>query len=225
MTKKEKLDLFYSNQIYCITAEEYSRGRTNIQVVREMLEAGIKIIQYREKKKKGIYRYNEAKEIRKMTKDYGALLIINDYVDLAMMVEADGVHIGHEDYPADEVRKLVGDDMIIGGSTHWDYQMMDMIKKGVDYIGAGPLFETHTKEDVLPPVGLDYLKFALKYSTVPVVAIGGIKEHNIHEVIKLGARCVCIVTDITMAEDIKGKIKRLYEIWDKYKEEISPPIV
>lgn len=221
MTKEDKMKFFTNNQIYCITAEEYSNGRSNVQVVKEMLEAGIKIIQYREKKKKGLYRYRDAKEIRKMTLDYGAILIIDDYVDLAMMVEADGVHLGHEDYPVDEVRKLVGDDMIIGGSTHWQDQMMDMVKKGVDYIGAGPLFETHTKEDVIPPVGLEYLDFALRNSTVPVVAIGGIKEHNISEVVRRGAKCICLVTEITQADNIKGKIKRLYEIWHKTLEELK----
>lgn len=213
MTKQEKMKLFTSNQIYCITAEEYSNGRTNVEVVKEMLDAGIKIIQYREKKKKGLERYKEAKEIRKMTKDYGAILIVNDYVDLAMMVEADGVHLGHEDYPIDEVRKIVGEEMIIGGSTHWPNQMLETIKKGADYIGAGPIFETHTKEDVISPVGLEYLEFALKNSPIPVVAIGGIKEHNIEQVIKTGAKCICLVTEITQAPNIKEKIKKLYEIW------------
>jgi thiamine-phosphate pyrophosphorylase len=213
MTKKEKLNLLYETHIYCITAEEYSLGRSNIKVVKEMLEAGIKVIQYREKKKKGLYRYQEAREIRKMTKDYGAILIIDDYVDLALLVEADGVHLGHEDYPVSEVRKLVGEEMIIGGSTHWPHQMLEMINSGVDYIGAGPIFETHTKEDVIPPVGLEYLDFALKNSTVPVVAIGGIKEHNLREVIRRGAKCACLVTEIVGAPDIKAKIKRLMEIW------------
>ncbi|MFN4245975.1 MAG: thiamine phosphate synthase [Brevinematia bacterium] len=223
MKKEEKMKLFLSNNIYCITAEEYSNGRSNIEVVKEMLSAGIKIIQYREKKKKGLYRYKEAKEIRKMTQDYGAILIINDYVDLAMMIEADGVHLGHEDYPIEEVRKLVGNEFIIGGSTHWPNQMLETINKGVDYIGAGPIFETHTKEDVIPPVGLNYLEFALKNSTVPVVAIGGIKENNIKDVIRKGAKCICLVTEITQAPDIKEKIKKLYKIWEETIKEIQPP--
>lgn len=215
MTKQEKLKLFTSNQIYCITAEEYSNGRTNIEVVKEMLEAGIKIIQYREKRKKGLQRYQEAREIRKMTRDYGAILIVNDYVDLAMMVEADGIHLGHEDYPIDEVRKIVGEDMIIGGSTHWPDQMLETIRKGADYIAAGPIFETHTKEDVIPPVGLEYLKFALENSPIPVVAIGGIKEHNMEQVVRTGVKCICLVTEITQAPNIKEKIRKLYQIWNE----------
>lgn len=219
MTKREKLKLFESNQIYCITAEEYSNGRSNLEVVREMLEAGIKIIQYREKRKKALHRYNEAKEIRRLTREYGAILIVNDYVDLAVMVEADGVHLGHEDYPISQVRKMVGEEMIIGGSTHWPDQMMRTIKDGADYIAAGPIFETHTKEDVIPPVGLEYLEFALKNSLVPVVAIGGIKEHNMLEVVKRGAKCICLVTEITQAPNIREKVRRLYEIWDSYLKE------
>jgi thiamine-phosphate pyrophosphorylase len=215
MTKKEKLDLLYKTHIYCITAEEYSLGRDNIEVVKEMLEAGIKVIQYREKKKKGLYRYREAKEIREMTKDYEAILIVDDFVDLAIMIGADGVHIGHEDYPVEEVRKLVGDEMIIGGSTHWPNQMFEVINSGVDYIGAGPIFETHTKEDVISPVGLEYLDFALKNSSVPVVAIGGIKEHNIREVIRRGAKCACLVTEIVSAPNIKEKVKNIMKIWEE----------
>jgi thiamine-phosphate pyrophosphorylase len=215
MTKKEKLDLLYKTHIYCITAEEYSLGRDNIEVVKEMLEAGIKVIQYREKKKKGLYRYREAKEIREMTNDYEAILIVDDFVDLAIMIGADGVHIGHEDYPVEEVRKLVGDEMIIGGSTHWPNQMFEVINSGIDYIGAGPIFETHTKEDVIPPVGLEYLDFALKNSSVPVVAIGGIKEHNIREVIRRGAKCACLVTEIVSAPNIKEKVKNIMKIWEE----------
>jgi len=192
-------------------------GRDNIEVVKEMLEAGIKVIQYREKKKKGLYRYREAKEIREMTKDYEAILIVDDFVDLAIMIGADGVHIGHEDYPVEEVRKLVGDEMIIGGSTHWPNQMFEVINSGVDYIGAGPIFETHTKEDVIPPVGLEYLDFALKNSSVPVVAIGGIKEHNIREVIRRGAKCACLVTEIVSAPNIKEKVKNIMKIWEETK--------
>ncbi len=217
MTKEEKLKLFYDNQLYCITAEEYSLGRTNIEVVSEILEAGVKIVQYREKKKKGLYRYEECLEIRKLTRKYDAILIVNDFVDLAMMVGADGIHLGHEDYPISEVRKIVGQEMIIGGSTHWPEQMKEMIDSGVDYIAAGPVFETHTKEDVIPPVGIEYLEYALKTSPVPVVAIGGIKEHNFLDVVGVGAKCVCMVTEIVGAPSIKEKIEKIYSLWNSHK--------
>src|SRR5690554_3765745 len=113
-----KSETCLNTDLYCITAEKLSRGRSNIQVVREMLAAGIRIIQYREKEKSMMARYQECEEIRKLTREYGATFIINDYVDLALAVEADGVHIGQEDLPIEVVRSLAGDELLIGVSTH-----------------------------------------------------------------------------------------------------------
>jgi len=211
MTKKEKLKLFEVPNIYCITDEKHSNGRINIYVVREMLESGIKIIQYREKYKSFSEKYRECIEIRKLTKNYGAILIVNDHPDLAMMVKADGVHLGQNDYPIKEVRKLIGKNMIIGVSTHNPKQYIKAAKNGADYAGVGPLFETHTKDDVMPPVGLGYLRWVVKNKKIPFVAIGGIKEHNIKDVINEGAKCICLVTEITEAKNIKDKIKSLKE--------------
>lgn len=198
--------------IYCITAEEYSKGRSNIQVVKEMIDAGIKIIQYREKEKKMLYKYNECVELRKMTLDAGVIFIIDDDVDLALAVKADGVHIGQEDMPISKVRELVGNDMIIGLSTHSPEQAVSAVKNGADYIGVGPIFPTKTKKDVCNAVGLEYLDFVVKNIDIPFVAIGGIKEHNIYEVKKHGAKCIALVTEIVGADDIKGKINNLRAI-------------
>ncbi|MGC8729032.1 MAG: thiamine phosphate synthase [Elusimicrobiales bacterium] len=209
MNKKEKIKLFETQNIYCITDEKHSNGRNNIEVVKEMLKAGIKIIQYREKYKDPIEKYKECLEIRKLTQKYGAVFIINDHPDLAIMVKADGVHLGQEDYPVEAVRKLVGKDFIIGVSTHEPKQYIKAVKEKADYAGVGPLFETHTKDDVMPPVGLKYLNWVVKNKKIPFVAIGGIKEHNIKDVIKAGAKCVCLVTEITQSLNIKEKIEKL----------------
>ncbi|QSZ26866.1 thiamine phosphate synthase [Aceticella autotrophica] len=198
--------------IYCITAEEYSKGRDNIQVVKDMIEAGIKIIQYREKEKKMLYKYNECVELRKMTKDAGVTFIIDDDIDLALAVKADGVHIGQEDMPIERVREIVGNDVIIGLSTHSPEQALDAVKRGADYIGVGPIFPTKTKKDVCDAVGLEYLDFVVKNIDIPFVAIGGIKEGNIKEVKKHGAKCMALVTEIVGADDIKGKINKLRAI-------------
>ncbi|MDI6605260.1 MAG: thiamine phosphate synthase [Thermoanaerobacteraceae bacterium] len=198
--------------IYCITAEEYSKGRDNIQVVKDMIEAGIKIIQYREKEKKMLYKYNECVELRKMTKDAGVTFIIDDDIDLALAVKADGVHIGQEDMPIERVREIVGNDVIIGLSTHSPEQALEAVKRGADYIGVGPIFPTKTKKDVCDAVGLEYLDFVVKNIDIPFVAIGGIKEGNIKEVKKHGAKCMALVTEIVGADDIKGKINKLRAI-------------
>lgn len=203
--------MFKEKNIYCITAEKYSRGRSNIKVVKEMLDSGIKIIQYREKYKSFKEKYKECMVIRKLTKKKKAVFIINDHPDLCLMVGADGVHLGQDDYPVKAVRKLVKDDYIIGVSTHSPQQYIKAVAEGADYAAVGPLFETHTKDDVMAPVGLKYLRWVDKHKKIPFVAIGGIKEHNIDKVFKAGAKCICLVSDITSADNIKKKIKRIYK--------------
>lgn len=203
--------------IYCITAHEHSRGRSNIEVVKALLWAGIKLVQYREKDKTLRQKYNECRELRQMTRDFGARFIVNDDVELAVMVEADGVHIGQDDFPVHEVRKIVGESMAIGLSTHSPLQAESAVRDGVDYIGVGPIFRTYTKKDVCDPVGFDYLEYVVKNVNIPFVAIGGIKAHNISEVVRRGAGCVALVTEIVGAEDIRGKIEELRETINQAK--------
>ncbi|MHB1455370.1 MAG: thiamine phosphate synthase, partial [Armatimonadota bacterium] len=167
---------FMSTDIYGITADEYSQGRGNTETVRLMIAAGIKVIQYREKDKSARQMYEECLVIRELTKNNNVTFIVNDHVDLAVMVEADGVHIGQDDLPAEKVRQLVGDKMIIGLSTHSPTQAQTAmgIADIIDYIGVGPIFVTNTKKDVCEPVGLEYLDYVLNNVSLPFVAIGGI---------------------------------------------------
>lgn len=195
--------------LYCITAEEYSLGRNDVQVVAEMLEAGVRLVQYRAKEKEFRSKYLDCQEIRRLTREVGATFIVNDHPDLALMVEADGVHLGQEDYPIEAVRQLVGKEMIIGVSTHSPLQAEDAIRRGADYIGVGPLFRTTTKKNVCEPVGLDYLGYAVSRVSIPFVAIGGIKVHNVSEVRRRGARCIALVTEIVGASDIRRTISEI----------------
>ncbi len=198
--------------IYCITAEEHSRGRSNVEVVKEMIESGIKIIQYREKENKSILeKYMECLEIRKLTKEKDVIFIVNDNIDIAILVGADGVHVGQDDLPVEQVRELIGENMIIGLSTHSPEQAQAAVKSGADYIGVGPIFATKTKKNVCEPVGLEYLEYVVRNIDIPFVAIGGIKEHNILEVIKKGTECIAVVTEIVGADKIGEKIKILQE--------------
>ncbi|NPV73929.1 MAG: thiamine phosphate synthase [Pelotomaculum sp.] len=212
MVRRRGLSGLLEADIYGITAWEYSLGRSNIEVVAQMIEAGIKVIQYREKERPVRQKYEECLKIREMTREAGVTFIVNDHVDLALLVDADGVHLGQDDLPADRVRELVGDKMIIGLSTHSPAQARAAEKMGVDYIGVGPIFATKTKKDVCDPVGLEYLEFVVKNISLPFVAIGGIKEHNIAEVSSRGAKCIALVTEIVGAEDIKAKVRALRAI-------------
>lgn len=198
--------------LYGLTAEKFSLGRSNEEVARAMLDGGIRILQYREKTKKMKRKYEECLRLRAMTRERGAAFIINDDIDLALLVGADGVHVGQEDLPVAAVRSLVGDSMAIGLSTHAPEEARAAVAQGADYIGVGPIFATSTKEDVCAPVGLEYLDFVAKGVDLPFVAIGGIKEHNLSEVVARGARCVALVTEITGARDIMGRISALMRI-------------
>jgi len=181
-------------------------------VVAAMLDAGVRIIQYREKTKKMGLKYEECLRLRAMTREAGAAFIVNDDIDLALLVGADGVHVGQEDLPVAAVRTLVGEKMAIGLSTHSAQQARAAVAHGADYIGVGPIFATQTKDDVCAPVGLDYLDFVVREIGLPFVAIGGIKEHNLAEVAIHGARCVALVTEITQTQDIKKKIASLLQV-------------
>ena len=198
--------------LYCITAEEYSLGRTDVQVVAEILEAGVRLIQYRAKEKNASNKFRDCQEIRRLTREAGATFIINDHPDLALVVEADGVHLGQEDYPIEAVRQLVGKEMIIGVSTHSPLNAEDAIRRGADYIGVGPLFHTTTKKNVCEPVGLDYLDYAVSHVSIPFVAIGGITVHNVSEVRRRGARCIALVTEIVGATDIRRTISEILAV-------------
>jgi len=198
--------------IYALTSEPHSLGRSNLEVAGEILASGVLILQYREKSKKVREMYEECLVLRAMTQQYGALFIINDHLDLALAVGADGVHIGQDDLPLAKVRELVGHNLMIGVSTHSPAQALAAVNGGADYIGVGPLFATKTKIDVCQPVGLDYLAYVVQNLNIPFVAIGGIKEHNLAEVIKTGARTVALVTEIVGSPDIPDKINRLQHI-------------
>lgn len=201
---------FLAGGIYAILSEEHSQGRSNLEVASQVLNAGVRVVQYREKHKKAGAMYEECLALRGLTDKAGATFIINDHVDLALLVDADGVHVGQEDLPPAAVRKLLGPEKIIGLSTHGPTQARAAQTGGLaDYIGVGPLFATKTKKDVCGPVGLEYLEYVVEHIPMPFVAIGGIKEHNVAEVTRRGARMVCLVTEIVGAQDIGAMITRL----------------
>lgn len=181
-----------------------------VSLVEAMLEGGIRIVQYREKQKTPMIRYHEALLLRHITERYGALLIINDYIDLALAVKADGVHIGQDDLPPRVVRAIVGDSMIIGWSTHniEDLENANRYSDCLDYIGVGPVYATPTKPHVMP-VGLSYVAWAAQHSVLPTVAIGGITVDNVRYVWKQQPTMICAVRAIVESSNIELTIKEL----------------
>lgn len=192
--------------IYAITDAGLSLGRSLEEVASSLLGAGVRILQYREKKLKSGAMLEECRLLRRLCSEAKACFIVNDHIDIAMLVGADGVHVGQEDLPVPAVRELVGPDMIVGLSTHLPEQALAARKLGADYIGVGPIFATQTKEDVVAPVGYAYLDWVAASSDLPFVAIGGIKQHNIAEVARHGARCCALVSELVGAPDIRARV-------------------
>ncbi|GAB6060243.1 thiamine phosphate synthase [Desulfonatronum parangueonense] len=207
--------------LYCLTSEEHSLGRSNVAVVQAMLDAGVKLVQYREKYKHAGEKLRECEVIREMTRKAGALFLINDDVAVAQAVDADGVHVGQDDLPVPVVRRLLGPGKIIGLSTHCPEQARAAVEAGADYIGVGPIFATKTKKDVCAPVGLEYLEWVVGNLTIPFVAIGGIKEHNIAEVVRRGAACVAMITEIVGHNDIAAQVRILRNRMHSASKEIG----
>ncbi len=206
---------FPETDIYAITDSNLSLGRPVEEVVAALICAGVKIIQYREKRKKAGEMLRECEALRKMTRDAGVCFIVNDHVDIAALVKADGVHVGQEDLPLARVRELLGGDCIIGLSTHSPEQVAEAVRDGADYIGVGPLFATQTKEDVCEAVGLEYLDYVVKNYSIPFVAIGGIKRHNVVDVVRHGATCCCLVSELVGADDIAARVAEVRAIMEE----------
>lgn len=206
-TRKEKLTrVLDACPIYGITGG----NRDVVPLVQDMLSAGIRIIQYREKHKTPIIRYQEAMVLRQLTSVYHASLIIDDYVDLALAVHADGIHIGQDDLPPNTVRRIVGPDMLIGWSTHSinDLKCANRYQNIIDYIGVGPVFSTQTKPNTYP-VGISYVHWAKQYSKLPIVAIGGIKISNAESVWQAHPDFICAVSEITDSPNMQETIHEL----------------
>ncbi|MFC1736468.1 thiamine phosphate synthase [Candidatus Hydrogenedentota bacterium] len=188
-------------KLYLITDRASSGGRTHVKIMRAAIAAGGSCIQLRDKKVSDSVFYREALALRELTANMGVRFIVNDRIHVALAIGADGVHVGQDDMPAKVVRKLIGLDMILGVSTHCLEQAEAAIKAGADYIGVGPVYPTQTKEDVCAAVGLDYVRQVKENFEIPFVAIGGIKVHNVADVIMAGANNIAAVSEIVTAED------------------------
>lgn len=195
--------------IYGITDSKSGKNKDLITYCEELLKGGVKILQYREKNKNIKEKIEEAIELRKLTKKYNALFIVNDHIDIALLSQADGIHIGQDDIPVSYARKLLGNKKIIGLSTHNKEQALKAIEEGVDYIGVGPIFNTETKVDVCAPVGFEYLNYVKNNINIPFVAIGGIKENNILSVLENGATSIALVSELVGNRDTLNKTKNI----------------
>jgi thiamine-phosphate pyrophosphorylase len=190
-------------RLYAITGEQFHPGRDLIEVMEEAIIGGVDIIQLRDKTSAKPELLRKARALRELTHKYKVTFIVNDHIDVAMEVDADGIHLGQDDLSIIEARKIVGN-KIIGISTHALHEAQLAERQGADYIGVGPVFRTETKADVVDPVSVSYVREVAQTIKIPFVAIGGIKLHNVDEVIAAGATRICAISEIVGSSDIRG---------------------
>ncbi len=184
-----------------------------IEGVAQALEAGVGIVQYRLKGTLTSARVDEAAALREQTQKAGAIFLVNDRVDLALMVAADGVHLGQDDLPVDEARTLLPDRAWIGLSTHNLHEAEAALAAGVDYIGFGNVFGTTSKADALPPCGVTPLTQVCAAIPLPVYAIGGVSLANLPQVAQAGAAGGAVIGAILKTPDPQAAAKALLARW------------
>jgi len=194
------LDLIKIKGLYAIVDASFPYP---VKIAEELLEGGARIIQLRAKGLPAGEFIRLGRKIGDECRKHGALFIINDRIDVAMLIGADGVHLGQDDMPIDEARKIMGEDKLIGISTHNEAEGLLAAKAGADYIGFGPIFKTGTKKDAAAVKGLDGLKAVRRDLSLPIVAIGGIDKGNIKSVFDAGADAAALISALAGASDIK----------------------
>ena len=195
--------------LYVITDRRLSGGKSHLEVMRAAIEGGATAIQLRDKDASTRELIEAGLALRELTRERGVTFIVNDRVDVALAVDADGVHVGQDDMPARLARKLVGPDKIVGVSASTLEEALRAEADGADYVSASPVFSTPTKTDTPPPTGLEGLRAFVEAVHVPVIAIGGINEGNVEEVIKAGAAGVAVISAVVAASDIAAAARRL----------------
>lgn len=187
-------------KLYLVTNSDKFRSEDEfLDAIASALEGGVDVLQFREKNMPARKIIELGKKIKQLCLQYEVTFIVNDRVDIAAILEADGVHLGQDDLDVKSAREILGDKCIVGVSTHAPEQALKAVEDGADYIGVGPVFATPTKEGRIP-VGLDYVKWVSKNIDIPAFAIGGINEENVNEVIGSGAKRVAVVRAIINAK-------------------------
>lgn len=203
--------------LYAILDTSYFDGRDPSTLALEMVRGGVDLIQIRAKNLPSREVADLSRRILPIARSSGVPLIINDHPQVAAEVAADGVHLGQDDLPISEARKILGKEKFIGKSTHSLEQALQAEKEGVDYIGLGPIFATPTKPDYIP-VGLDLVRQVSKHIKIPFFGIGGVKLENITNILNAGARHVVVVSGILQSPDISTYCRSLRTAMEKAVE-------
>ncbi len=195
--------------LYIITDQRISHGKSHLEVAEAALAGGATVVQFRDKEIKDSEAVVACREIYKLTKKKGVSFIVNDRVEVAKAVDADGVHLGQEDMSFSSARKILGKEKIIGISVETVEQALKAVEGGADYLGVGPIYPTATKLDAGKVLGIARLKEIRESVNIPIVAIGGINENNLEEVLKAGVDGVAVISAVVSAPDITEACRKL----------------
>ncbi|MBI5886268.1 MAG: thiamine phosphate synthase [Deltaproteobacteria bacterium] len=197
--------------VYLVTDRQLTADRDVLRPVRQALDAGVRSVQLREKDMPPRELFYLARRMRELTSEYGATLLINDRVDIAIAVGADGVHLGQKSMPPNEARTVVGPGMLIGVSAHGLTEALAAVGSGADFITLGPIFHTESKVEFGEPLGVEKLKTVCASVNAPVYAIGGIKREHISGVMLAGAAGIAVISAVMGRPDVRASAVELVE--------------
>ncbi len=196
-------------RVYVITDSGQARGRSHLEIAEAAIRGGATAVQLRMKEEPARVILDAARAIAPLCRAAGVAFLVNDRVDVAMIAGADGVHVGQDDLPAEEVRGLMGPGALIGVSAATVEEAVAAERAGADYLGVGAVYATATKSDAGAPVGLARLTEIRRAVRLPLVGIGGITSDNAAAVIRAGAHGVAVITAVTLADDMAATVRRL----------------
>lgn len=208
MDHAARMRLFDAADLYVVITEAFCAGRSALDVLDACLAAGVRLVQMREKDRSDLALYELGLAFRKRTRDAGALMIVDDRLDLALAVNADGVHLGQSDLPVGVARGLAPE-LVLGASSHSLEEALEAQNAGASYVNIGPVFDTQTKSVPTGTVGLGMIDAIRPHLRIPFTCMGGIKVDNIQQVTARGARRCAVVTAVTAAPDPRAAAEAL----------------
>ncbi len=210
--RKMRAERFRRTDLYLVIGHEFTNGRSVLDVLSAAAEGGVKTVQLREKNLSGKELTLLAEKFRRKCDELGVLMIMNDHIDIALAVGADGVHLGQDDMPLEFARRIAPE-LILGRSTHSVEQALEAQSQGADYVNLGPIFATQTKNTPVKPLGLEIIRNAAPKLSIPFSVMGGVKEHNMPQLFEAGARICAMVTELTQADDVAEKARTMRALW------------
>ncbi len=212
--RKQRAERFRNTGLYLVIGHEFTNGRSVLDVLAAAADGGVRTVQLREKNLSGRELTLLAEKFRRKCDELGVLMLMNDHVDIALAVGADGVHLGQDDMPLEAARRIAPE-LILGRSTHSVEQALEAQAQGADYVNLGPVFPTRTKNTPVQPLGLEIIRNAAPKLSIPFSVMGGVKEHNIPQLYNAGARIFAMVTELTQADDVAVKARAMRALWEE----------